>query len=60
MNRLCLVCNEAATRVCKHPECGQNPYFCNGPCTNGASEIVHTHNSVMDFISIDDLDKRIQ
>lgn len=45
----CSYCESEATRVCKHPDCDSEPFFCSGPCNKGVSSKVHTHSGKQDF-----------
>lgn len=56
MNHCCLVCDEAATRVCVHPNCDSIPFLCTGTCKNDQNMAVkvHTHEGVNDFKPYDE------
>lgn len=54
------MCERPATRVCRHPDCEELPFFCSGPCVKEASEKLHIHNKQIDFISIEDLNNKVE
>ena len=53
MNPSCFICDEPATRVCKSPDCLENPFFCDGPCIKNASEKIHNHGNKVACIKYD-------